>query len=125
MKVYKYEAITQKIIKAYYEVYNELGTGFLESVYENAMLLELKNGTDLLAKSQVPIEVLFKTEVVGEFRADILVANKVIIELKAVSKLLPEHKAQVINYLKATKIEIGLLMNFGDKPEFKRFIFDK
>lgn len=79
----------------------------------------------MFVESQVPIEVLFKDKIVGEFRADIIVVEKVIVELKAVSTLLPEHKAQLINYLKATDLEIGLLMNFGDKPEFRRFIFDK
>jgi len=87
--------------------------------------LNIKNNTDLFVESQVPIEVLFKDKIVGEFRADIIVVEKVIVELKAVSTLLPEHKAQLINYLKATDLEIGLLMNFGDKPEFRRFIFDK
>ena len=87
--------------------------------------MNIKNNTDLFVESQVPIEVLFKDKIVGEFRADIIVVEKVIVELKAVSTLLPEHKAQLINYLKATDLEIGLLMNFGDKPEFRRFIFDK
>ncbi len=89
------------------------------------MEVVLENELKLDVKSQVPIDVTFRDQTVGEFIADLVVENKVIVELKAVSKLLPEHKAQLINYLKATEIELGLLMNFGDEPEFKRFIFDK
>ncbi|WP_445666683.1 GxxExxY protein [Fodinibius sp. AD559] len=125
MNTYKYHKLTRKIIKGYYKVYNELGTGFLESVYEKAMLMVIKDNFDLDAVTQKPIKVRFRNRVVGNCQADLLVENKVIVELKAVSKLLPEHKAQLINYLKVTDIELGLLMNFGDKPEFKRFIFDK
>ncbi|NGP89796.1 GxxExxY protein [Fodinibius halophilus] len=125
MNTYKHHKLTRKIIKGYYGVYNELGTGFLESVYESAMLFTLKNELGMDVKSQVPITVYFRDIIVGEFRADLVVENKVIVELKAVSILLSEHKAQLINYLKATDIELGLLMNFGDEPEFKRFIFDK
>lgn len=125
MSTYQHHRLTRKIIKAYYEVYNELGTGFLESVYENAMMIVLKNELDLDVKSQVPINVSFRNITIGEFKADLVVEHNVIVELKAVSKLMPEHKAQLINYLKATDIELGLLMNFGDEPEFKRFIFNK
>lgn len=125
MNTYKYHKLTRKIIKGYYEVYNELGTGFLESVYERAMLVVLKNDFELDVVTLKPIEVRFRDRVVGKYQADLLIENKVIVELKAVSKLLPKHKAQLINYLKATKVELGLLMNFGDEPEFKRLIFDK
>lgn len=125
MSTYQHHKLTRKIIKGYYEVYNELGTGFLESVYEKAMTIILKNELKLDVISQLPIDVYFRDKTVGVFKADLVVENKVIVELKAVSKLMPEHKAQLINYLKATDIEVGLLMNFGDKPEFKRFIFDK
>lgn len=125
MSTYQHHRLTRKIIKAYYEVYNELGTGFLESIYENAMMIILKNELDLDVKSQVPINVSFRNITIGEFKADLVVEHNVIVELKAVSKLMPEHKAQLINYLKATDIELGLLMNFGDEPEFKRFIFNK
>lgn len=124
MKRYKYQELTRKIIKGYYEVYNELGSGFLESVYENALNKVLYD-YGLIVKSQFPIDVYFRERKVGEFKADLIVEDKILIELKAVSMLLPVHKAQLINYLKATNIEIGLLMNFGDEPEFKRYIYNK
>mgnify|MGYP001161893566 CR=1 FL=1 len=124
MKNYKYKSLTRKIIKGYYEVYNELGPGFLESVYENA-LQHILAEYGLKVKNQIPINVYFKGKEVGRFKADLIIENKVLVELKAVNKLLPIHKAQLLNYLKATKIEIGLLMNFRDKPEFKRYIFNK
>jgi GxxExxY protein len=116
--------LTGRIIKAFYEVYNELGTGFLESVYENAFYLVLgENG--MTVEKQMPITVYFRGKIVGNYKADLVVEDKVLIELKAIRTILPEHEAQIINYLKATKVDIGLLMNFGNKPEFKRFIFDK
>ena len=116
--------LTGRIIKAFYEVYNELGTGFLESVYENAFYLVLgENG--MTVEKQMPITVYFRGKIVGNYKADLVVKDKVLIELKAIRTILPEHEAQIINYLKATKVDIGLLMNFGNKPEFKRFIFDK
>lgn len=124
MEKYKHQILTRQIIKAYYIVYNELGPGFLESVYENAMVMTL-NEFGLEIKVQFPVKVYFKNIAIGEFKADMIVEDKVLVELKSVAKLLPVHKAQLINYLKATRIEIGLLMNFGDKPEFKRFIFNK
>ena len=116
----KYEDITEKILSCAFEVINELGSGFLESVYEKALMIALKeNG--LSAVSQFPIKVNFRNRVVGEFFADLFVENKVIIELKAVKTLLPEHKAQVINYLKGTGVEVGLLINFGNqKLQFNR-----
>ena len=114
--------ITDKIIKAFYDVYNELGFGFLEKVYENAMVIELqKFGFNVI--SQKNIKVYYSKEEVGEYFADILVNNIIIIELKAAEKLCEEHEAQLINYLKATDIEVGLLLNFGKEPEFKRKIF--
>ena len=115
------EELTAKIHEACFEVSNELGAGFLESVYEKALLIALKD-KGLNAKSQFPLNVKFRGIVVGEYFADIFVENTVILELKAVTKLAPEHKAQVINYLKATGIEIGLLINFGNpKLEYRRF----
>ena len=125
MNKYKHHKLTRKIIRAYYDVYNELGTGFLESVYEKAMFMVIRDDFVLDVVTQKAILVRFKNIVVGNYQADLLVEDKVIVELKAVSKLLPEHKAQLINYLKATDVELGLLMNFGDKPDFKRVIFDK
>lgn len=119
-----YRTLTRQIIRAFYEVYNELGTGFLESVYENALFLVLREH-GLKVEKQVPISVYFHGSVVGKYQADLIVEEKVLIELKAVSTLLPEHEAQILNYLKATEISLGLLMNFGDKSEFKRFIFEE
>ena len=120
----KHRKLSREIIKAFYEVYNELGTGFLESVYENAMY-SLLGEFGLDVKRQHPIKVYFRSKVIGEYKADLVVEDKILVELKAVSVILPEHKAQIINYLKATNIDCGLLMNFGNKAEFKRFAFDK
>lgn len=107
-------------MEASFEVSRELGAGFLESVYEKALLVALKQ-KGLNAVCQVPLRVKFRGVIVGEFYADILVEEKVLVELKAVSRTLPEHKAQVINYLKATGIEVGLLINFGNaKLEYNR-----
>ena len=117
----KHEDITKAIIGCAFEVINELGAGFLESVYEKALLLTLKQ-KGLSAITQHPIKVMFKGECVGSFYADMLVEEKVIIELKAVKAIAPEHQAQVINHLKATEIEVGLLINFGhSKLEYRRF----
>jgi GxxExxY protein len=113
---------TDKIIKAFYNVYNTLGYGFLEKVYENAMLLELRS-LDLSVEKQVPIKVFFKEQQVGEYYADLIVDQKVILELKAAESLCEEHEFQLINYLKATNIEVGLLLNFGKNPRFTRKIF--
>ena len=114
-----YEGLTAKIIAAFYEVSNELGVGFLESAYEKALLIALQE-KGLKAVAQVPLNVYFRGEEVGLFFADILVDDKVVLELKAVNSLLPEHKAPVI--MKATGIEVGSLVNFG-KPqvEYRRF----
>jgi GxxExxY protein len=115
-----YDELTSKILEAGFEVSKELGAGFLESVYEKALMVALRQ-KGLNAASQVRLQVKFRGVIVGEFYADILVENKVLLELKAVSRILPEHKAQVINYLKATGIEIGLLLNFGNaKLEYNR-----
>ena len=119
----KYEDITEKIIKAFYEVYNSLGYGFLEKVYENAIMIKLRK-LGLKCKSQVSIKVYYEKHIIGEYVADILVENKVIVELKAIKQLSKQDEAQLLNYLSATEIEVGLLLNFGEKPEFKRKIFD-
>jgi len=117
-----HKEITEKVIKAYYKVYNTLGYGFLEKVYENAMAIELSNmGFDI--KCQYPIIVFYESKIVGEYYADIVVNNIIVIELKASSALLEEHENQLINYLKATEIEVGLLMNFGKEAEYKRKVF--
>lgn len=120
----KHRQLSRKIIRSFYEVYNELGTGFLESVYENAFCIVLKEA-GLNIEKQPLIPVYFRNAIVGEFRADIIVEDKIILELKAINQLQSTQKAQLLNYLKATNKEIGLLMNFGDKPEFKRMIFNK
>jgi len=119
----KYRKLTEKIISIFYRVYNKLGYGFLEKVYENAMMLEFKK-EGITAISQSPIKVLYEAETIGEYYADILVDNKVIVEIKASRRLVNENEAQLLNYLKATEIEVGLLLNFGAKPEVKRKIFD-
>jgi GxxExxY protein len=117
----KHEEITKAIIGCAFEVINELGAGFLESVYEKALLLALRQ-KGLSAISQHPIKVLFRGECVGDFYVDLFVEEKVIVELKAVKAIAPEHQAQIINYLNATGIEVGLLINFGSpKLEYKRF----
>ncbi|QZT37229.1 GxxExxY protein [Halosquirtibacter xylanolyticus] len=118
-----YFDLTQKIIKCYYEVYNTLGFGFLEQVYEKALLYELKS-SGLYVEDQKKIEVFYQKQNVGVYYADLVVENKVIIELKAVKRLTPEFSAQLLNYLKATNFDVGLLMNFGVEPEFKRLICD-
>jgi GxxExxY protein len=120
---FKYKEITDIILRSFYEVYNELGNGFLESVYENALHIVL-TGYGLYVERQKGINVFFRGKIIGDFKADLIVNEKVIIELKAVRALDPAHEAQLINYLKATDIEVGLLLNFGRKPEFKRFVYD-
>ena len=120
---YKYKELTHKIILIFYKVYNKLGYGFLEKVYENAMIIEFRKES-IPAVSQSPIKVSYDNEIIGEYYADLLVDNKVIVEIKAVKNLSDEHEAQLLNYLKATNIEVGLLLNFGPKPEIKRKAFD-
>ncbi len=117
-----HKTITDAILKAYYDVYNQLGYGFLEKVYQNAMCLELKS-KGYKVEVQKPIKVYFKKQLVGEYYSDLVVEDKVIVELKACELLMNVHVAQIINYLKATPIEVGLLLNFGEEPEFKRFIY--
>jgi GxxExxY protein len=119
---YLHQDLTERAIKCFYEVYNQLGYGFLEKVYEHSMMIELSR-EGLHAKSQVPIEVQYKGELVGDYFADIVVDDLVILELKAAEKVVEEHELQLINYLRATEIEIGLLLNFGKKPEVRREIF--
>jgi GxxExxY protein len=115
----KFTNLTRKIIGAFYTVYNTLGYGFLEKVYENALAIELRN-LDLSVEQQKPITVYYASQPVGEYFADIVVNNVVILELKAMKQLTVEHEAQLLNYLKAKSLEVGLLFNFGPQPEFKR-----
>ncbi len=114
---------TDQIIKAFYNVYNKLGYGFLEKVYENAMMIELSK-MGIVCEKQVPIDVYYEGEHIGKYYANLLVNNQVIVELKAASRLLQEHEAQLLNYLKATEIEVGLLLNFGVKPQISRKLFE-
>lgn len=117
-----HKELSNKIIKCFYIVYNTLGFGFLEKVYENALMIELLiNG--LKAEKQKQIKVYYENQIVGEYFADIIVEDLIILELKAAEFVIEEHELQLINYLKATEIEIGLLLNFGKSPEFKRKIF--
>jgi len=120
---FKYKEITDIILRSFYETYNEIGDGFLESVYENALYIVL-TGYGLCVERQKNISVFFRGKEIGDFKADLIVNEKVIVELKAVRTLNPAHEAQLINYLKATNIEVGFLLNFGRKPEFKRFVYD-
>src|SRR6185295_2622524 len=118
----KHENLTGQIIKALYNVYNELGYGFLEKVYENALALELES-MGLRVGRQRPIKVYYRSRQVGDYYADLIVEGLVIIELKCAEALCEAHEAQLLNYLKATDIEVGLLLNFGPKPAFRRKIF--
>jgi GxxExxY protein len=114
--------LTGRIIKAFYKVYNQLGYGFLEKVYQNALYFELKNqGFD--CKTQYKIDVYYLDRRVGEYFADIIVDDKIILELKAAESLCEAHECQLQNYLRATNMEVGFLFNFGEKPECKRKIF--
>jgi len=119
---YLHEELTKRIIACFYEVYNQLGYGFLEKVYEHAMMIELsRNG--LAARNQQPIKVHYREQLVGDYYADIIVDDTIILELKAAEGIVEEHELQLINYLKATDMEVGLLLNFGKKPEIRRKIF--
>jgi GxxExxY protein len=119
---YIHSETTEKIIKAFYRVYIVLGYGFLEKGYENALYIELMS-MGLIVEKQKQIKVSYKDKEVGVYFADLSVENCVIVELKAAEALCEEHEHQLINYLKATEIEVGLLLNFGKKPEFKREVF--
>ena len=119
----KHKDITEQIIKAFYTVYNTLGYGFLEKVYENAMVIELRK-PGLKVVPQARIVVYYDGQEVGEYNADLLVEDAVIVELKAIRTLAPANEAQLLNYLKATVYEVGLLLNFGPKPQIKRKVYD-
>lgn len=120
----KHKDITDKILHAFFKiVYPALGFGFLEKVYENAMVIVLRQ-MGLKVEQQVKIIVYFAGQVVGEYFADLVVEGCVIVELKAAQNLLDEHEAQLLNYLRATEYEVGLLLNFGPQPRFRRKVFD-
>lgn len=116
---YLHSELSGKILKAFFNVYNTLGFGFLEKVYENAMMIELRK-FDLQCHQQQHINVYYDEEKVGDYYADIIVEDKIIIELKAAETLSPDHEAQLVNYLRATDKEVGLLLNFGKTPQHKR-----
>ncbi len=119
----KHSDVTDNILNAFFKVYNQLGFGFSEKVYENALVIELsKHG--LLSEVQKEIHVYYESAVIGEYVVDVLVDKKVILELKAVKRISDDHHAQLLNYLKASTIEVGLLLNFGLKPEYIRKVFD-
>jgi GxxExxY protein len=120
---YKHSELTSGIINAFYHVYNTLGHGFLEKVYENALVYELRQRGYRVAQ-QMPIAVRYNGVIVGEYFADLAVENAVIVELKAAQGIAPEHEAQLINYLKATDLEVGLLLNFGPRPEVRRKVYE-
>lgn len=117
-----HEETTSEIINAFYKVYNALGHGFLEKVYENALVMEIQK-RGLTAKQQMPIKVYYEGKIVGEYFADLLINDLVIVELKAVEEIIKAHENQLVNYLKATNLEVGLILNFGPEPKFKRKIF--
>lgn len=116
---YLHSELTSQILKAFYNVYNTLGYGFLEKVYENAMIIELRK-LGLSCVAQSPVEVFYDNYKVGNYFADIIVEDTIILELKTAEAICEEHEFQLINYLKATDIEVGLLLNFGKLPEHKR-----
>jgi GxxExxY protein len=119
----KHSDVTEKLITTYYALYNELGFGFLESVYQKAFCLMLRE-RGLSFQEQIPIRVVFHRAEMGEFLADILVESAVLVELKAVRALEQAHERQLLNYLRATDVEVGLLFNFGPRPQFRRLAFD-
>ena len=121
--VLKHAELTEKIIACFFQVYNTLGWGFLEKVYHFALLHELrKRGMEV--QTQAKIDVFYDGLLIGEYYADLLAENLVIVELKATEQLSSAHEAQLLNYLKATPIEVGLLFNFGPKSQFKRKVFE-
>lgn len=115
---HKHSDLSEKILQAFKNVYNTLGFGFLDKVYEKAMIIELRK-MELYAERQKPVKVFYETMEIGDYYADIIVEEKVIIELKATESILPEHELALVNFLKATGIEVGLLLNFGKTPQHK------
>lgn len=122
MKNFPHQELTKSIIGIYYNVYNELGFGFLEKVYHKALLIELKNNGYKI-DSEKKVNVYYKNEIVGEYIPDIIINDSVIIELKCVEYLTDIHENQLLNYLKATDCEVSLILNFGKNPQFIRKIF--
>jgi GxxExxY protein len=119
----KHAELTEKIIGVFFDVYNELGHGFLETVYEEGLSIAL-NEAGISIQQQVPIKVWFRGRRIGDFKADMLADGKVLLELKAARGIDVAYEKQLLNYLRATDVEVGLLLNFGVKPEFRRFAFE-
>ncbi|HPR17476.1 MAG TPA: GxxExxY protein [Candidatus Cloacimonadota bacterium] len=119
----KHGGLSSDIIQCFYEVYNELGRGYLESVYQNALMVRFQERF-IPAEKEKKIDVYFHEQIVGKFRADIIVDDRIILEIKAVKAITEEHEAQLLNYLRATRIEVGLILNFGDEPTFDRKVYD-
>ncbi len=117
------DVLTEKIIGIFYRVYNKLGYGFLEKVYENAMVVEFEQ-EGINFKNQVPIKVHYEGRVVGDYVADFVIDNKIIVELKAMQEICESHKYQLLNYLRATNNSVGLLLNFGSKPRVRRMVYN-
>ena len=119
----RHSELTEKIIGVFYEVYNDLGWGFVEAVYENALTLALAEA-GLTVRRQVPIAVWYRGQQIGEFRADLVVNELVLLELKAAKSIDPSFEKQTLNYLRATNVEVALILNFGPAPQFRRLLFD-
>lgn len=119
----KHGALTERILGVFFEVYNELGPGFLESVYVEALALALVDGGFSVSR-EMPLDVYFRSRIIGRFRADLVVSGAVLVEAKACTKLQSIHEAQVLNYLRASVLEVGLLLNFGSRPHFRRLLYD-
>ncbi len=122
MKIMKHQILTDSIICCFYNVYNGLGYGFLEKVYQKSLFLELES-RGFTAKAEVPVKVAYRGQVVGDYFCDLLVEDKIILEIKSSKNLTIDHEAQLLNYLKATSIEVGLLLNFGPDPQIRRKVF--
>jgi GxxExxY protein len=119
----RYRELSEKVIAAAYAVHKELGCGFMEKVYQNAIALELEE-RGVACSREAPLHVVYHGKIVGEYCADVIVENRIVVEIKAVSRLDPVHEVQLVNYLKATGLNVGLLLNFGRSVEVKRRVFD-
>ncbi len=120
---YKHSQLTDAIIGVFYDVYNELGFGFLESVYRKSLRLALIQ-TGMTVDQEVPVSVFFRGQSVGDFRADLVVNAAILLELKTAERIIPAHESQVLNYLRSTQLEIGLILNFGPTPQVRRLLLD-
>jgi GxxExxY protein len=120
----KYKELTAKIIECAFKVHKNLGFGFLESVYRNALMIELSKA-GLVTEMEKKLQVHYDGQIIGDFIADVIVENKIILELKCIKQINPVHEAQLVNYLKATGMEVGLLINFGEQVEIKRKVLDR